>query len=122
MAVNANVLEARRASKPARYLRDHRFKLTLWIAAIEGLLVFVHVIPHLVIYVLAVVAVGLGITVARRYRSATARNASWIFACSQALAVLIPVVLFFAEWAAAVAIAALAVVALVILFAGRKRA
>jgi hypothetical protein len=35
-------------------------------------------------YVLAVVAIGFGPTVARRYRSATARNASWIFASSQA--------------------------------------
>jgi hypothetical protein len=122
MAVQANALEGRGGSRPARYLRAHRFKLALWIAAIEGFLVFVHVIPHLVMYVLAVVAVGLGVTVARRYRSAMARNASWIFASSQALAVLIPVVLFFAEWAAGAAIAVLAVIALVILLAERKRA
>jgi hypothetical protein len=121
MGVNANVLESRGVSKPAKYLRDHRFRLTLWIAAIEGLLVFVHVIPHLAIYVLAVVAIGFGITVARRYRSAAARNASWIFASFQALAVLIPVV-FFANWIADAAIALLAVIALVILFAERGRA
>jgi hypothetical protein len=107
-------------SKPARYLRAHRFKLTFWIAAIEGLLVFVHVIPHLAMYVLAVVAIGLGITVARRYRSPTARNASWIFASSQALAVLIPVMLFFAKWFAVGAIGVIAVIALVILFAERR--
>ena len=79
-------------------------------------------IPHLAIYVLAVVAVGFGITVARRYRSATARNASWIFAFSQALAVLIPVMLFFAKWIAVGAIAVLAVIALVILLAERRHA
>ena len=122
MGVNANVLESRGVSKPAKYLRAHRFRLTLWIAAIEGLLVLVHVIPHLAIYVLAVVAIGFGITVARRYRSAAARNASWIFASSQALAVLIPVMLFFANWIADAAIAVLGVTALLILLAERRRA
>jgi hypothetical protein len=82
----------------------------------------VHVIPHLAMYALAVVGVGLGITVARRYRSATVRNVSWIFACSQALAVLVPVMLFFAKWLAVGAIAVIAVVALVVLFAQRGRA
>jgi hypothetical protein len=119
MSANAEVLEHRPPSKPAKYLRDHRFRLTLWIAAIEGLLVFVGVIPHLVIYVLAVVAIGYWAAFARRYRSATARNASWIFAASQALTVLIPVVLFVAKWIAIGAIAIVAVVALVILFAER---
>ena len=38
---------ARRATLEAgRWLRDHRYRLTLWIAAVEGLLVFVHVIPR----------------------------------------------------------------------------
>jgi hypothetical protein len=121
MGANANVLESRPPSRPARYLRDHRFRLTLWTAAIEGFLVFVHVIPHLVIYVLAIGAIAFWAMLARRYRSATARNASWIFAASQALAVLIPVVLFVAKWIAVGAIAVIAVVALVILFAERPR-
>lgn len=122
MGANANVLDHRQQiSRPAKYLRDHRFRITLWTAAIEGLLVFVHVIPHLVIYVLAVVAIGFWAMVARRYKSATARNASWIFAASQALTVLIPVVLFIAKWIAVGAIAIIAVVALVILFAERPR-
>ena|SRR5579872_2679975 len=122
MGANANVLDHRKQmSRPARYLRDHRFRLTLWTAAIEGLLVLVHVIPHLVIYVLAVVAIAFWAMVARSYRSATARNASWIFAASQALTVLIPVALFIFKWVAIGAIAIIAVIALVILFAERPR-
>jgi hypothetical protein len=121
MGANANVLD-KPASKPARYLREHRFRITLWAAAIEGLLVFVHVIPHLAMYALAVIAIGFWAFVARNYRSPTARNASWIFAASQAFAVLIPVVLFIAKWIAVGAIAIMAVVALVILFADRHRA
>ena len=56
-----------------------------------------------------------------RASTTTARNASWIFAASQALTVLIPVVLFVAKWIAVGAIAIIAVVALVILFAERPR-
>jgi hypothetical protein len=120
MGANANVLD-RVASKPARYLRDHRFRLTFWTAAIEGLLVFVGVIPHLAIYALAIVAIVFWGTLARGYKSGLARNAAWIFAASQALAVLIPVGLFIFKWVAISAIAIIAVVALVILFAERER-
>lgn len=121
MGANLNVLDSRE-SKPARYLRAHRFRITLWTAAAEGLLVLVHIIPHLVVYVLAIVAIGFWAFVARSYKSALARNTSWIFAASQALAVLIPVVLFIAKWIAIGAIAIIAVIALVILFAERPRA
>jgi hypothetical protein len=122
MGANANVLEGRAPSKPARYLRNHRFKITFWTAAIEGLLVFVGVIPHLAMYVLAVAAIAFWGLMARNYKSATARNLSWIFAASQALAVLIPVFLFVAKWLAIGAIAIVAVVALVVLFADRSHA
>ena len=119
MGANANVLDTRGPSKPAKYLRDHRFKLTFWVAAAEGLLVFVGVIPHLAMYVLAIAAIAFWGFLARNYKSATARNLSWIFAASQALAVLIPVVLFVAKWFAIGAIALIAIAALVILFAER---
>jgi len=122
MGANATVLEHRPPSRPARYLRDHRFRLTFWTAAIEGLLVFVHVIPHLVIYVLAVAAIAFWGFTARGFKQALARNAAWIFAASQALAVLIPVGLIIVKWFAIGAIAILAVVALVVLFAERPRA
>jgi hypothetical protein len=121
MAARLNVLDSRQVSRPAKYLRDHRFRLTLWIAAVEGLLSVLHVIPSYVIYIVAVVAIIFWASAARRYRSATARNVSWIFAASQACAVLVPIALFFVKWLAIGAVAVIAVVALVILFAERER-
>ena len=109
-------------SRPGKYLRDHRYRITLWIAAPEGLLVFLRVINHWVIYVLAVIAIVFWVTAARRYRSNTARQVSWIFAASQALAVLVPIFLFFAKWIAILSITVLAVGALVFLFTERDRA
>jgi len=122
MAARANVLE-RPASKPAKYLRDHRLRLATWIGAGEGLLTLIvgGTGIHVAVYVLAVSAVGFYILVVRNYKSSFARQLAWIFAASQALAVLVPIVLHIAETGAKIAIALLAVVALVMLFLESKR-
>ena len=123
MSVKANVLDSRGVSRPAKYLRDHRYRLTFWIAAVEGLLVVFRVISSVwLVYAVAIIAIGFWMTAARKYRSATARNASWIFAASQALAVLIPIALEILKWVAFAGVALIAVAALVILFAERGRA
>ncbi len=109
------------ASKPARYLREHRLRLTIWIGAIEGLLVLLGVLDHLVIYVLAAVAILWYFTMGRRYTSPTARNLSWIFAASQAVAVLVPAVLHVAKWLAITAVVVAAAIGLVILFTERDK-
>ena len=116
MASEPNIVKA-----PGQYLRAHRIRLSLWIAVVEGLLVLVHLRPHLVLYALAAVALTFWFGAARNYKSASARQAAWVFAASQALAVLIPVFLFVVKWAAITAIAVIAVVALVILFAERDK-
>jgi hypothetical protein len=108
-------------SRPGHYLRQNRIKLSLWIAVVEGALVLIHVLPHLAIYILAVASVAFWAAAGRRYRSNTARQASWILAASQALTVLVPVVWFIAKGVAIVAIAAIAVVGLLFLFLERDK-
>ncbi len=108
-------------SAPARYLRRHRVRITLWIAAAEGVLTLFHAIPHLAVYALAVVAIAFWAATGRTYRSLTARQASWIFAASQALAVLVPVVWFVARAVAIGVIVVLAIGALIFLFLDRER-
>ena len=100
-------------SKPARYLREHRLRLTLWIGGDRRApALIVHVLPHLAIYVLAVVAIAFwfddGAALHARRPPATL---TWIFAASQALAVLIPSVLLIAKWLAVSAIAVIAAIA-----------
>ena len=107
-------------SKPPR-LRANRLRITLWIAAIEGVLVLVGAIPHLAVYLLAIVATGFYVVVGRNYNSPTAHSLTWIFAASQLLVVIVPVFLFFAKTVAIVAIVALAVVGLFILFSDRGK-
>jgi len=107
-------------SGPAGYLARHRLRLTLIIAVAEALLVIGGVLPGWTIYVLAGVAVAFWATSGRTYSSATVRHASWIFAASQTLAALVPLLLHFVKAVAYVVIAVLAILALVFLFSERE--
>jgi FtsH-binding integral membrane protein len=106
---------------PGTSLRQNRIKIALWIAVAEGLLTLVGLIPHVVVYILAVVAIAFWAGAGRNYTSALARQLSWIFAASQAAAVLVPIVWHIAKWTAIAAIAVVAVVALIFLFTERDR-
>ena len=113
----------RALSRPGEYLRKHRLRLTLWIAVVEGLLVVVHLLSHLVVYALAAVALAFWFGIARTYKSAVARQAAWVFAASQAIAVLVPIVWVITKWfVAIVLVVAIAVAALYFLFTERGRA
>jgi hypothetical protein len=108
---------------PGRYLRDHRLRLALWIALAEGLLVLVGLIPKLALYALAAIAITFWFGVARRYRSPSARQAAWVFAASQAIAVLVPIVWGITKTIVAIAVVvAIAVAALYFLFSERDNA
>ena len=108
---------------PAQYLRDHRLRLSFFIALAEGFLVLVGLIPKLALYALAAVALTFWFGVARNYRSPTARQASWVFAASQAIAVLVPIVWGITKlFVAIVVVAGIAAAALYFLFAERDKA
>jgi hypothetical protein len=108
-------------TSPGNYVRQNRIKLALWIAVVEGVLTLVGLFPHWVVYGLAVIAIAFYVAAGRNYRSTLGRESSWVFAVSQAAAVLVPVVWFIARWVAITAIAVIAVVALIFLFMERDR-
>ena len=105
---------------PGNALRQNRIKISLWIAVAEGLLTLIGVIPHWLVYGLAVVAIGFWVAAGRNYRSPLGRQVSWVFAASQAACVLVPIVWFLAKTAAIIAIAIIALVALIYLFTERE--
>jgi hypothetical protein len=107
--------------RPGGYLRQHRIKLALWIAVIEGVLVLAHVLPHLAVYILALFALAFYVAVARKYHSTAAREAAWIFAASQVLTVLVPIVWHVTKLVAEVAVVVLAVAGLIFLFTEHNR-
>jgi len=108
-------------TSPGTTLRQNRIKISLWVAVAEGLLTLVGLIPHWLVYVLAAVAIAFWAGAGRNYNSNLGRQISWVFAASQAAAVLVPIVWFLAKTAAIIAIAIIAVVALIYLFTERER-
>ena len=110
-------------SRPGGYLRQHRVRIALWIAVVEGVLVVLDESLKWPVYGLAAIAILFWFGFARNYKSSLARQSSWIFAASQALAVLVPIVWAVTKMVVAIAIiVAIAVAALYFLFAERNKA
>jgi hypothetical protein len=108
------------SSRAGRWLREKRFRFTLWIAAAEGLLYLVHVLRWWAAVALAVIAVGVWFYGGRTSRSDLIRQATWIFAVSQLLVLLVPLVLGIAKAIAIAVVALLAIAALIFLFTERS--
>src|ERR687885_478618 len=101
-------------SSGGRWLRDRRWRIAFWIGAAEAVVVaFSHYSRWTVIglWVLALLLYA----VAREQRSSVARQAIWIFAASQSLAVAAVVLAFILSWLAFVLVAVFAIVALYLL-------
>ena len=106
---------------PGGFLAERRIRFSFGIAVVEGVLVIVNVIPEWAVFVVAIAAVGFWAMWGRNYNSITIRQASWIFAASQVLVLLVPLLFIFFKTVAYVALAILAAVALVFLFTERER-
>jgi hypothetical protein len=102
-----------------RWLRERRLRLTLWIAAFEGLLYLFHVLHWWVAVALAIIAVAFWWYVARGHRSDLVREIGWIFAASQLLVLCVPIGLAVLKAVAIAVIALLAIAALIFLFTER---
>lgn len=106
------------SSRPGRWLRDRRFRITFWLAAIEGLVYIFQ--PHWWAAVaLAVIAVGFWWYAGRTSRSDTIRQGAWIFAAAQLLLLCVPIAFAVVKAIAIGVIALLAIAGLVLLFTRR---
>jgi hypothetical protein len=107
------------STRSGRWLREHRLRFTLWIAAVEGFLYLFHVLHWWEAVLLAIIAVGFWFYVARGNRSDVLRQIGWVFAVSQLLVLCVPVALAVVKAIAIGVIALLAIAALVFLFRER---
>jgi hypothetical protein len=106
-------------TRAGRWLRARAYRIALWIAVVEGLLVVLHAISWWAAIAVAIVFVAFHFSVGHRLRFDAARQASWIAAVSQALVALVPLLVFVVGTLALVAVGILAVLALAALFASR---
>lgn len=103
------------------YLSERRFRISLSVAVVEGVLIVAGVIPKWAVFVVAIAAVAYWFFLGRKYRSIMVRQASWIFAASQVFVLLVPLLFGVFKTLAYVALAILAVAALFFLFTERER-
>jgi hypothetical protein len=104
------------ASPSSHWLKGRRIRITLWIAAVEGLLVLVHVIHWWEVVVLAAIAGALWWFTGRSSKSHLYRQGTWIFAASQLLVLCVPIALALIKALAIGVVALLAIAGLVLLF------
>ena len=119
MFSQGHVLE-HRSTPGGRWLRARRLRIALAVAVAEGLLVVLDVVDWWLAVLVAAAAIGFYLFAGRELRSHTVRQLSWIAAASQALVVLVPVLVFLITGLAIVALVILAVVVLTLLFADRR--
>ncbi|HEY8029556.1 MAG TPA: hypothetical protein VIE38_08620 [Gaiellaceae bacterium] len=111
----------RGSSKPGRWLRDRRTRISFWIAAAEAIVVAVfHDVSRITVIALALLAVALYWYGGRRTRSDVFHQTSWIFAVSQLLAVIAAILAFIVFWTAIVFVCIFALVALFFVFTDRR--
>ncbi|HET8607881.1 MAG TPA: hypothetical protein VFL66_12750 [Gaiellaceae bacterium] len=108
------------SSRSGRWLQQRRFRISLWIAVAEGIVVAIfHDVSRYTVIGVAAVALAAYFLGGRNVRSSAVRQVSWIFAFSQALAVVASILAIFVFWLALVVAAIFAVVALLVLFTDR---
>jgi hypothetical protein len=108
------------STRLGRWFRLRRFRLTLGLAAIEGLLYVVGVLGWWEAALFALIAGGFWWFVGRSNRSDVVRELSWILATSQLIVLLVPLALGIVKAVAIAVVALLAIVALFFLFTDRR--
>jgi uncharacterized membrane protein YphA (DoxX/SURF4 family) len=107
-------------SRGGRWLRRYRTRTALWIAVVEAALILFGVIPKWPAFFLAAALIVFWAIVGRNVRSDTLRQATWIGAASQLMIAALPFLIAVLTFAAFVALAILAIVALAFLFLDRS--
>jgi hypothetical protein len=106
---------------PGSFLQERRFRISLGIAVVEGILVVLGWIPYWAVFIVAVAGGAYWYTAGRHSTSPMVRQASWILAASQIFLVLVPVFFKLFKPFAYALVAILAIVALIFLFTERER-
>jgi hypothetical protein len=109
------------STRSGRWLRARRFRLTLWIAAVEGLLYLLGVVSWWLVVVLAAIGILFYLYAGRTSRSDLLRQVSWIFAFSQTLVLVVPLAFWLVKLLAIGIVVLLAIAGLIYLFTERPK-
>jgi hypothetical protein len=118
MTTGGHVLE-HGSSRSGRWLRAKRIRITLWIAAFEGLLYLVHVLHWYEVAALALIGTLVWWFGGRGHHNDIFRQGTWIFAASQLLVICVPLAFAMISAFAIGLVALIAIAGLVFLFIER---
>ena len=108
------------SSRFGRWLRLRRIRITLGLAAVEGLLYLFGVLGWWEALLFAVITGAFWWFAGRSSRSDVVREVAWILVASQLLVLLVPLALGIVKAVAVAVIVVLAIVALFFLFTDRR--
>jgi len=108
------------STRLGRWLRLRRIRITLGLAAVEGLLYLVGILGWWEAALFALIAGGFWWFAGRTSRSDVVREVSWILAASQLIVLCVPLALGLVKAVAIAVVALLAVIALFFLFTDRR--
>jgi hypothetical protein len=107
-------------SRTGLWLRARRFRIAVWIAVLETLVVlFSHDVTKVTVIVLAILAAVI-FAFTRNARSQVVRQLAWIFAASQFLAIIPAILGFIVKGLVIAALVIFAILGLAYLFLDRR--
>jgi hypothetical protein len=108
-----------RQGPTTRWIRERRVSIAIAVAIAEGVLIVAGELSKALALVVAIGVVVLYFTLADRLRPGIAREVAWVAAVSQAIVMLVPVLVILIGTLTLIAIAVIGVIALVLLFSRR---
>jgi hypothetical protein len=108
-----------RESATARWLRERRISLAIGVAILEGVLIVAGELSKALALIVAIAVVVGYFMLSDRLKPGVGREIAWIAAVSQAIVMLVPLLVIVIGTLTLIAIAVIAVVALILLFSRR---
>ena len=108
-----------RQGPTARWLHERRISLAIGVAILEGVLIVAGELSKALALIVAIAVVVGYFTLADRLRAGVGRQLAWIAAVSQAIVMLVPLLVIVIGTLTLIAIAAVGILALVLLFSRR---
>lgn len=108
-----------RQGPTARWLHERRISLAIGVAILEGILILAGELSKALALIVAIAVVVGYFTLADRLRPGAGREVAWIAALSQAIVMLVPILLIVLSTLAIIGLAVLGVIALVLLLSRR---
>jgi hypothetical protein len=108
-----------RQSPSARWLHERRISLAIGVAILEGILIVAGELSKALAVIVAIAVVVGFFTLADRLRPGVGREIAWIAAASQAIVMLVPLLVLVIGTLTLIAIAAIGILALALLFSRR---